>query len=367
MANVKWKMADREWNVQVKANREANFVKIILFTFFFSIFNRNKIRMNKNHILFLLAFVCIQINAQVLFGTRWTGTNEIFSTQNANNNTINDFSTIQGADGVIQGESALDVLGARYFNITNVGISIINVQSGNIIDTIALTSKKIQGLEFDASTGQLIGTYRNGSNWIYTRLDPSTKTYTDLATLAGASSIVQGETAYDAANKIYYNYTNIGIMKINALTGAVLDTMLMTPSNRIKGLEFDPNSGNIFCSHWTGSVEVFQSLDPNTKAITTIDTLIGVEYLAQGVTTYDPISKKYFNKTNLGVTIIDSQTGTIIDTLNSTVQLKNFEVNTDFIQQISFFDTNIALFPNPVESSATIVLKEPETNLDFVI
>ena len=54
-------------------------------------------------------------------------------------------------------------------------------------------------------------------------------------------------------------------------------------------------SSTLFGSHWTGSEEIFTSLDISAQVFTDLSILNGVQGLTQGESTFDSNNGRYFN------------------------------------------------------------------------
>lgn len=76
-------------------------------------------------------------------------------------------------------------------------------------------------------------------------------------------------------------------------------------------------NGDIVATRWTGSNEIFNRLSVADNGFHDIETLAGVESLAQGETCYDPVHGRYFRLTNLGITVVDAVSGRIINSIPS--------------------------------------------------
>jgi hypothetical protein len=170
-----------------------------------------------------------------LVGTRWNGSVMLFSSLDLTTKILTDIDTLTNTMGIAQGESAFDGTTNRYFNITDWRISIIDAQTGAILDSINNFTAGMKGIEFDPLNNRLIGTRWNGTNEVFTTLDLATNTFTSFGSLPGIQGVVQGESAFDVQNNTYFNITNLGIMVINANTGTIIDTISNTI--QMKGIE----------------------------------------------------------------------------------------------------------------------------------
>ena len=74
---------------------------------------------------------------------------------------------------------------------------------------------------------ELSGVYWNGTEEIFTSLDISTGTFTDLAILPNVQTIYSSNT-FNSSNNHYAITTDLGITIINALDGTILNTITNT-------------------------------------------------------------------------------------------------------------------------------------------
>ena len=304
-----------------------------------------------------------QAFSQVLFGSHCNGSSEISNTLHVPTKNFTNVNTLNGIKSLAQAETAYDPINGRYFNVTTSEIKIINTQSGLIIDSIP-NYLRMRGIEYNINTDCLIGSYWNGSNEIFTTLDLTTKTFSNVAVLNGIQSLAQGETAFDANNDRYFNMTPEAITIINSQTGAIIDTI--NNALRFKGIEFNSNTGKLIGSHWNGTNELFTTLDLSTKIFTSIDTLMGVQYIAQGESAFDPSNNKYFNLTNLGITVIDAQSGNIMDTISNAIRFKGIELYYKLDKE-KLNGGGLIVYPNPSENNISIVASKKNIGTTFYI
>ncbi len=322
-----------------------------------------------------LLFICICNNAKAqsadyIVGSHWDWNKELFTSLDLTTKTFTDLDTLNGVLSFGQGESTLDAANYRYFTGTSSGILIVNVLTGAIIDTIDNSPAGMTGMggiEYDPNTDKLFGSYWDWNQEIFTSLDLSTKIFTDLDTLTGVTFFGQGESTFDAANSRYFRKCNLGILIVNSQTGAIVDT-ISTPVPMLL-IEYYPGTNKLVGCYWNGSNEIFTSLDISTKTLTDLDTLDGVTMISQGACTFDSINGIYFALTNLGITMINAQTGTIIDTIANSIAMKGLEfirLNETGINIPGDRNKKLTIYPNPSNSVVTINLNTDDyTELDI--
>lgn len=272
--------------------------------------------------LFILVLSYAHAQSNIIYGSYWNGSQEIFSAFDTDLGTKTDLGILNGVQTLSLGESAIDPIGNRYFIVTNLGLTVVNYRSGAIINTFPLTAF-IKGLEFDPGSGLIYGSYWNGSQEIFAGVNPTTGVLNDIAILSGVQTLSVGESSLDPLNGRYFNVTNLGLMTIDVQTGAVLNVV----SNNIgmKGIEFDPITQLLYGSRWTGSQELFMTMEPISGLFTTGAPFIGVQTLAVGESSLDPVRGLYFRSTNLGLTVVDISTGLVSSSYSNSGNLKGYE------------------------------------------
>lgn len=110
-------------------------------------------------------------------------------------------------------------------------------------------------------------------------------------------------------------------------------------------LNFEAFGQTLFGSYWNGSVEKSVTLDVPATTFSTINTLDGIQSIAQGITSFDAIGGRYFNLTGDQIKIIDVQTGIVIDSISNTPRLYNIEYDQNANRLVGTrFNGNVMLF-----------------------
>jgi hypothetical protein len=277
----------------------------------------------KKSLLVLVAFVAFEFNAQsqtYLMGTYWTGSSEMSAHLNTSTGAVTTLTSLTGVNYLAQGVTAYDPNNNVYYDYTDLGnpgqvITKTDVETGMLLGTIT-TPYFIKAIEYNSNTGNLVGTYWSGSIEVFCSLDPTTGALNTISQLS-STSFAQGESTFDAANNRYFIKSNLGIEMIDASSGVVLD--IFDPQG-LKGIEYDSNTGELIGTYWTGSQEIFASMDLTTGNISIVNVLTGVSSLVQGESAFDAAGNRYFNITNTGITTIDVATGNIISTIQSNLK-----------------------------------------------
>lgn len=282
--------------------------------------------------LFLSVFVAGAQSPTFLMGSMWNGSAEQSLYMNTSSGALTTLNTLTVAGTLAQGETAYDQINKRYFNKSNLGIRVIDALTG-LVTSVVSTTVPLEGMEYNTNTGKLIGTYWNGSGQIFASVDISTGVVTNGAILSGVTSVAPGETAFDPNGNRYFNKTNgPKINVIDIATGNILSSF----STNLKGIEYNSNTGKLNGSYWSGSAEIFGALDLSNGVLTNIGTLSGVQTLAQGETAFDVTGNRYFNKTNLGITVVNALNGLIINSFTIANSMRGLEYVGDLATSCSF-------------------------------
>ncbi len=257
---------------------------------------------------------------RVLLGVKWNGQSEVFNSVNILTQKFKDIKFLPYVSGAELGESTLDQANKRYFYNSNSGLTVVDATNGIILDTFGI-SINLRGIEYDSN--KIIGTYWNGKAVMLASLNLDTKKLNDIGILKGVTGSEQGETTFDAINGRYFIKTNLGITIVNAANATTIDTINI--SKGMNGIEYDPSSNSLIGNYWNGKYVILMVLNIATKKFKDIGILKGVNEITLGESTFDKINKTYFIKTNFGITVINSQSAAIIDTIADNIILKSME------------------------------------------
>lgn len=168
---------------------------------------------------------------------------------------------------------------------------------------------------------KLAGAHGNGSTQVFSTISLSGNVYSQLSVIAPRNPVA-GESTFDEISARYFTKTASTIFVINAISGTVMDSIPNVGA--FHNMEYDKRSNSLVGMCPTGTTVVFKSYDLITKADVTKSTLISVDSTVLGESTFDPINRRYFSNTNLGVVVIDSN-GILVDVLCSSPYLKGLE------------------------------------------
>ena len=135
-------------------------------------------------------------------------------------------------------------------------------------------------------------------------------------------------------------------------------------------INFNAKAQIIIGSYWTGQQEIFTSLDIASGVFTDLGTLNGVNFLNGGEATFDPFNNRYYNITDLGITIIDGTDGNIIKTIPNQKNMKGItaQYKRSFlsISEISNIDL-VSVYPNPATSNIYIKIATNLLGSDYSV
>ncbi len=286
-------------------------------------------------ITFLLLFFFVSANCQTsrLYHTYWNGSQEIFAYYDSPSGSYVDVAPLSGVRFLNLGESTYDKLANRYFNITDLGITVIDALTGSVTLTIpnSIGANGYNLIEYSASNNAIYACYWTGNEEIFAVYDLNSGLLTRSDTLPGIRHIVVGMSTLDDINGRYFIRSNLGLSMIDVQTGRILRNFPYPngAQNGLNKFEYDPIGNRIVGLYWTGQQQILTSLDLNTGLYTDIGVLPGVRYLVNLQSSLDKSSSMYAIYTNLGLTIIDILSASIVSTApapaNSNGAIKGLE------------------------------------------
>lgn len=187
---------------------------------------------------------------------------------------------------------------------------------------------------------KLFGAHSNGSQQVFSSLNLSNLNYTSLSVLNLGSNSSFGETTYDSFNNRYFVKKGSTIYILNAISATITDSL--NNVGLFYNMEFDQVSNTLIGLSVSGGSFVSKTYDLNTKTGNIKTTLIGVDSIVIGESTFDQAHRRYFTLTNLGLTAIDSN-GVLNDVLCSSPLLFGMEYN-PLSNKISYLQWNLGNF-----------------------
>lgn len=270
--------------------------------------------MKKILLIFLLAACKQSAWSQIIpvdiFGVYYYGGKEMFARGDISSNIIFDISQIYGVSGVTSGY--FDRTTNKYILGSNLGILVIDANTGQVLDTI---NSQMGGVVYNAVTNDLYGVLWNGSQEKFARIDLDSEIVDTMATIPGVTGAVSGSGYLDERNGYYIIKTNIGLVVINIHTGNVVKSF--NPAVNIKNVVYDAATNDVYGVFWNGSQEKFARIDLDSQQVDSSAVLAGVVGVSSAGSGYDPETGYYVVRTNLGVLVIDKNTGTLLATLST--------------------------------------------------
>ena len=302
-------------------------------------------------VLSALVFLGIRYKAQPadkIYGLCWKNNQASFGSYDITAKYFTPVSLLNGSFTIQSGESTYDDASGHYFIKSSVGILMIDVLSGLVLDTLK-PAQDLHGIEFDSRINSLVGSYTSGNVEIFARLKINTKVFTSVDTLPKVLGIQSGESTFDQVLRRYFAINNRGIMVVDS-NGLLIDTI--NPQFGFRGMEYDPASDKLVGTHYKPGFELSACIAVSTKSFTALDTLFGAIGMAQGETSFDKINRRYFTKTSQTILNLSAQNGKVLDTLKNLNQLSGIEfayvtlVNTVGLKEVKN-EIQTLPYPNP--------------------
>lgn len=303
--------------------------------------------------LVLFGFISKAQPSDKIYGLCWKNNQAIFASYDVSSKYFTSLSTLNGSFTIQSGESTYDEANGRYFIKSNLGILMIDVLSGAVLDTLK-PLQDLHGIEYDSRINSLVGSYTSGNVELFARLKIDTKVLSSVDTLPKVLGIQSGESTFDPILRRYFAINNRGIMVVDS-NGLLIDTI--NPQSGFRGMEYDPGSDKLFGTHYKPGFELSASIAVSTKSFTALDTLFGAIGIAQGETSFDKVNHRYFTKTSQNILKLNAQNGKVLDTIKNLNQLDGIEfahvtlVNTVGLTEIK---NEIKTLPYPNPSSGFI-------------
>ena len=299
---------------------------------------------------FIFTFGAAGQQTDKLFGAHSNGTSRIFSSTNVSTNSYTQISVLNSSSNSTLGETTFDDIHYRYFVKIASTIFVIDALSGIIVDSL-MNVGSFYNMEYDKVSNNLLGMSTTGTLVVSKTYNLSTKTGTIKNTLISVDSIVVGESTFDPLTRRYFSMTNLGVIVIDS-NGVLTDVLCSSPN--LYGMEYNPLTNRINYLEWNGINFDFISVEANTCNISVLGSLTGLTSAVRGESTFDKALGHYYNKTNLGIVQLNTQTGLLTQTLSAInnfggLEFKSIPANTAI--QIQNFEKEISVFPNPSEST----------------
>ena len=302
-------------------------------------------------VLSALVFLGIRYRAQPadkIYGLCWKNNQASFGSYDITAKYFTPVSLLNGSFTIQSGESTYDDASGHYFIKSSVGILMIDVLSGLVLDTLK-PAQDLLGIEFDSRINSLVGSYTSGNVEIFARLKINTKVFTSVDTLPKVLGIRSGESTFDQVLRRYFAINNRGIMVVDS-NGFLIDTI--NPQFGFRGMEYDPASDKLVGTYYKLGFELSASIAVSTKSFNALDTLFGAIGMTQGETSFDKQNHRYFTKTSQNILNLSAQNGKVQDTIKNLNQLSGIEfahvtqVNTVGLNDVKN-EAKALPYPNP--------------------
>ncbi len=256
--------------------------------------------------------VTVSKSNDLIFGMYWDGAQEHFISIDIENEEINDISTIPGFTNLF-GNSAFDSTNSYYIASSNLGITFIDSLNGSLIKTIP-DNHGIVGLTYDKTSMKLFGIYWSGTQEHFVSIDIENEEVNDISTIPGFTNRF-GNSTFDPENGYYITSSNLGITVIDSQDGSLVKAI--SDDHLIGGLAYDTTSKKLFGMYWNGTQEHFVSIDIDNEEINDVSIITGFTGWSRD-SAFDSTNGYYITQSNLGITVIDSQNGSLVKTIPDT-------------------------------------------------
>lgn len=226
---------------------------------------------------------------------------------------------------LFNGIAAIDAIGQRYFLITIQGgarrLLSVNIQTGAILSN-PLLGYNGAFLQYDSTSGQLIGVDETGPSPTVVSISPTTGLKTSIATVPiGQNLLANGLAAIDVAGRRYFLVTTTGgaqrLLVIDMVSGAILANPAVGFLPQL--LTYDGVSATLIGVEETGppSGKFIVSIDPSTGGRSIVATIpSGQAVLLNGGAALDQAGRRFFITTTVPgarcLLAVNIQTGTIV-------------------------------------------------------
>ena len=170
--------------------------------------------------------------------------------------------------------------------------------------------------------GKLFGTRTKETNSAFSSLNVSEAIYKEIVVYKKSYTSYAGQTTFDDTKSRYFLKNGSTIFIINALDGTLLDSILNVSS--FYNFEYDKSINSLVGIQMIQTSLTFKTYNLSTKEWSTKGGLPLVKSVVLGESTFDPINRRYFTFTNIGVVVVDSN-GIYADVLCSSPYLFGIE------------------------------------------
>jgi hypothetical protein len=187
----------------------------------------------------------------------------------------------------------------------------------------------------------LFGAHSNANSKVFSSIVLPAFGYNAVFNLQQTFSAAAGETTYDEINNRYFVKSGSDILVIDALSGSVND--VIPNAGSFYNMEYDRHAHCLVGMTPSSSGLIMRQLDPATKLYKTKGTL-SIMGFVPGESTFDPVNRRYFTESNIGLMAIDSN-GILIAVLCSSPFLNGIEydITTNRIYYLEWKGVNFDL------------------------
>ncbi len=318
--------------------------------------------MKFNFLAFLAFFFSMNIllaQNDHIYGLQWIGSGELYAVAtDIEADSFNLMNEQIGVNEVHGSTGTIDVVGGRYFMLNNRGVTITNIYSGLVTDTIAYPHF-LYGIRYHHSTNSLYGLRYVDANFHLIKIDIGNKSNYELASITSFETLYNPTYAMNQAAGIYYTSTSVGVTGIDIFSGAIVDSM--SSPIELTCMEYDVTTNNLYGLRYVDGIYIFTSYDIDSGVFVDIDTIGSCALASFDNTAIDSWNRRYFVVASGGILSIDMETGAILDTLSQ----GEYIFGIDYIESFTYLNLEEAeqevccqLYPNPSTGNVQIALND---------
>ncbi|HCB63233.1 MAG: hypothetical protein A2W93_11320 [Bacteroidetes bacterium GWF2_43_63] len=209
----------------------------------------------------------------------------------------------------------------------------IDVTNGSIISNpfFSITGSTVRELKYDNTNDLLYGLYWDGAQFFLASVNPTNGLHTQIGTnpISGLGSTLQGVTAFDENHHRYFALESNQIFSIDAITGALISSPIMSLTADEHLLHFYYNTAldtlNGLIHNSLTQIYTLISINTTTGVITRIGS--GTTFgNGDGTSTIDQLNQQYFYNYTTGGTAtylatMDIATGNLVS--NNSIPISN--------------------------------------------
>jgi|GEM_PF-6462352 len=249
---------------------------------------------------------------------------------------------LPGVNTIINLTSTFDRKNKRFIFYSNLGITIVDAISGEILKTYEPDYNTCKNLEFSLQDQKLYYISFNGTDASLHALDIESDVRDTISVLSSFATFSTTSSTFDQANNRYIYLNDNGLAVVDPIDGSTLD-FITSGATCLTLIEYNTPNNSIYYLYWNGTSEVLASIDLSTGINSDVGIVNGVNSLVNLTSTYDSVGQEHIFVSNLGLTSVDiNNTSNIDDIQQLPFNYQLVEFDTD-CNSSSMIDTIVCL------------------------